>query len=73
MYPCTKFRLTWRTSDSEIKFAPKNFTNFEKINMKIVISIQHCTPLRIFSHFVKLQIMVPNLPKNNMTNKKLKK
>ena len=37
--------------------------NFEKINIKIVISIQQCTPLRNFSHFVELQIMGPNLPK----------
>ena len=47
--------------------------NFEKVNIKIVISIHHCTPLRNFSHFVELQIMGPNLPKNNMTYKKLEK
>ena len=65
MYPSTEFQSTWRTSDSEIKFAPKNMTdiNFEKINIKIVISIQQSTPLRNFNHFVELQIMDPNLPK----------
>ena len=36
--------------------------NFEKIIMKIVISIQQCTPLWNFSHFVELQIMGRNLP-----------
>ena len=35
---------------------------FEKINIKIVISMQQFTPVRNFSHFVELQIMGPNLP-----------
>ena len=41
MYPFTKFQLIWRTSDFETKFAQKNMTdkNFEKINIKIVVSM----------------------------------
>ena len=41
MYPCTKFQLMWKTSDFKTKFAQKNMTdkNFEKISIKIVISI----------------------------------
>ena len=41
MYPWNKFQSIWKTSDSESKSAPKNMTdkNFEKINIKIVISI----------------------------------
>ena len=41
MYPCTKFQLIWRTSDFETKLAPKNVNDkhFEKINIKILISI----------------------------------
>ena len=65
MYPSTKFQSIWRTSDFETKFAQRNMTdkNYEKINIKIVISIQQSTPLWNFSHFVELQIMSPNLPK----------
>ena len=36
-----------------------NDKTFEKINIKIVISIQQCTLLQNFSHFVELQIMGP--------------
>ena len=75
MYPSTKFQSIKRTSDFETKFAQKNRTdkNFEKINIKIVISVQKCTPPRNFSHFVELQIMGPSLPNNNMTDKKFEK
>ena len=47
MYPSTKFQSIWRTSDFETKFAQRNMTdkNYEKINIKIVISIQQSTPL----------------------------
>ena len=46
----------------------------EKINIKIVISIQQCTPRQNLRHFVELQIMRPNLPKKkNMTYKKFEK
>ena len=64
MYPSTKFQSIWRTSDFETIFAQKYLSdkNFEKINIKIVIRIQQCTPLRNFSHLVELQIMIPNLP-----------
>ena len=41
MNPSTKFQSMWRTSDFETKFAQKSMTdkNFEKINIKITISI----------------------------------
>ena len=41
IYSCTKFQLIWRTSDFGTKFAQKNMNdkNFEKINIKIEISI----------------------------------
>ena len=47
------------------QICPKKMTDkhFEKINIKIVISIQQFTPVRNFSHFVELQIMGLNLPK----------
>ena len=64
--PCIKFQSIWRTLDFGTKFVQKNMTgkNFERINIKIVISIQQFTPVRNFSHLVELQIMGPNLPKN---------
>ena len=51
MYPCTKFHLIWRTPDFGTKLAKKNMNDkhFEKINIKIVISIYQCTPVPIFS------------------------
>ena len=41
MYPCSKFQLIWRTSGFGTKLAQKNMNDkhFEKINIKIVISI----------------------------------
>ena len=41
MYPCTKFLLIWRTSYFKAKFTQKNMNekNFEKINVKIVLSL----------------------------------
>ena len=70
-----KFQSIWRTSDFDTKFAQKNMTdkNFEKINIKIVIIIQQCTPLQSFSHFVELQIMGPNLPPKKIADKKFEK
>ena len=66
MYPCTKFHLIWRTSD----FLGPNFLkenvnekNFEKINIKIEISISLSTSVPNFSQFEELQILGPNLPK----------
>ena len=49
-----------------------NDKTFEKINIKIVISVQQCTPLWNFSHFVEFQIMGANMPKN-MTDKQFEK
>ena len=65
MYPCTKFQSIWKTSDFEKKIDQKNTTdkNFEKINIKIVISIHQCTHVPNFTPFVELQIMGPNMPK----------
>ena len=66
MYPYTKFHLIWRTSD----FVGPNFLkenmndkNFEKINIKIEISISLSTSVPNFSQFEELQILGPNLPK----------
>ena len=41
MYPGTKFQLNWRILDFWIKLAQKNMNEktFEKINIKIVITI----------------------------------
>ena len=41
MYPCTKFQLIQRTPDFGTRFAQKNMNekNFEKLNIKIIISI----------------------------------
>ena len=65
MYPYTKFHLIWRTSD----FLGPNFLkenmndkNFEKINIKIEISISLSTSVPNFSQFEELQILGPNLP-----------
>ena len=65
MYPYTKFHLIWRTSD----FVGPNFLkenmndkNFEKINIKIEISISLSTSAQNFSQFEELQILGPNLP-----------
>ena len=60
MYTNARFQSTGTTSDFVQNYV--NDKSFEKTNIKIIISIQQCTPLRNFSHFVKLQIMGPNLP-----------
>ena len=41
MNACPKFQLIWRTSDFGTKFVQRNMTdkNFEKMNIKIEISI----------------------------------
>ena len=49
-----------------------NGKNFEKINIKTIISIQQCTPLRNFSQFDEIQITGPNLPKK-MSDKNFEK
>ena len=47
------------------QICPKKYDkNFERINIKIVISIQQFTLVRNFSHLVELQIIGPNLPEN---------
>ena len=45
MYLCTKFQLTWRTSDFETKICPKHMNEKDlflkkKTKIKIEISIQ---------------------------------
>ena len=42
---------------------------FEKMNIKTVISIQQCAPLRNFSQFEEIQIMGPNLSKKHESQK----
>ena len=46
-------------------YLPKisEWKNFEKINIKAVISIWQCTPVRNFNQFEEFQIMEPNMPK----------
>ena len=41
MHPYTKLQSIWKTSNIETKFFQKNMAdkNFEKINIKIVISL----------------------------------
>ena len=66
MYPWTKFHLIWQTSDFVGPNFPKenmNDKNFEKINIKIEISISLSTSVPNFSQFEELQILGPNLPK----------
>ena len=41
-----------------------NQNNFEKINNKIVINIQQCTPVPNLAYFGEVQILELNLPKN---------
>ena len=41
-----------------------NQKNFEKINNKIVITMQQCTPVPNFAYFGEVQILELNLPKN---------
>ena len=36
---------------------------FEKINVKVVISIEHCTAVQNFGQYGELQILGPNLDK----------
>ena len=61
MCPFIKFQSIWRILDFGTKLA-QNYM-IDKINNKIVISIQECTPVRIFSQLVELQIKEPNFPK----------
>ena len=64
MYANARFRSTGATSDFGTILA-RNYMNektFEKINNKIVVSIQQWTALRNFSQFVQLQFMRPNSP-----------
>ena len=39
--------------------------NFEKLNIKIVIGMQQCTPATNFIQFGELQFQGPNLPKKH--------
>ena len=65
MYPCIKFQSIWKTSNFGVKLVQKNMTNknFEKTNIKIVLSIYQRTPLQNFSQFEEIKIIGPNLPK----------
>ena len=50
-----------------------NEKNFEKINIKIVISRQQCTPVQNFCQFKELQILGPNLSQKIWMKRILKK
>ena len=65
MCPCIEFQSIWRTLDFT-QICPKNMNNknFEKLNMKIEISILQSTSVPNFSRFEELQILGPNFPKN---------
>ena len=60
-----RFWSTGTTSDFVTKYFQYYMNNktFEKINIKIVMSIQQYTLVRYFSHFVELEITRPDLPK----------
>ena len=46
--------------------------NFPKINIKIIISMEQCTPVQNFIQSKKLQILEPNLYENTWLTKILK-
>ena len=46
-----------------------NDKNFEKMNIKIVLSIYLCTPVRNFSQLAELHNLGPNLPPKNINEK----
>ena len=54
------------------QICPKHMTDKRFENIKILIRIQKCTPVRNFSHFVELQIMTPNLS-HKMSDKNFEK
>ena len=43
--------------------------HFEKVNIKVVISIQQFNSVRNLCYFEELHIMGPNLPPKNMNDK----
>ena len=45
-----------------------NENNFEKINVKIELSLKQSTSVPNFSQFEELQILEPDLPKNMNEN-----
>ena len=72
MHACTKLQLIWKSSVLGSKFAPRsppqkkiNHKDFEKTNVKIVVSIEQCTPVPNFSQFGELEFLGPNLPKTH--------
>ena len=67
MYTNTRFQAIGTTSDFGTKFG-QNYVNdkiFEKLNIKIVISIQQCTSLSNFSQSGNLQFLGPDLPRKH--------
>ena len=62
--PSSQISVIWRTLDFGTKFIQKTVTdkNFEKVSIKIVISMQPFNPVQNFSCFAELQIMGPDLP-----------
>ena len=53
----------------QINLKNVNDKNFDKINMKIVISIQQCITAQNFSKFEELPVLGPNLSKEKMNDK----
>ena len=61
MYPVIKFQLTWRTSDFETKFGPKNMSEKKKkklkLNTEFETRIKQCMSVPDFSQFGELQFL----------------
>ena len=49
-----------------------NEKHFEKLNIKIVVTMQQYNAIRNFNQFEKLQILEPNLPTHSSSPKKTK-
>ena len=71
IYTNFRFQSAGTTSDFVQNYI--NDKTFEKMNIKIVISIQQFTPLRNFSHFVELQIMGLKLPQKKYDSQQILK
>ena len=61
MYPVIKFQLTWRTSNFETKFGPKNMSEKKKkklkLNTEFETRIKQCMSVPDFSQFGELQFL----------------
>ena len=72
MHACTKLQLIWKSSVFGSKFSPLppkksiNYKDFEKTNVKTVISIEQCTPVPYFSQFEELEFLGPKFVQNTL-------